>query len=75
MSIQITVNGRTENVDEGITLLGLLRHFGINPQSIAVEYNREVIDRNEFESIVLNDGDILEIITFIGGGHCERQHF
>jgi thiamine biosynthesis protein ThiS len=35
---------------------------------VVVEWNREILDRRRFDEVILNDGDALEIVHFVGGG-------
>lgn len=51
-----------------MTVLGLLEEVVSAPDGVAVELNLKIIDRKEFSSTVLTEGDSLEIIRFVGGG-------
>ena len=70
MNINITINGKTKSISGGISLLSLLKLLDINPEQVAIEYNRVIMDKNQFDSIYLKENDSLEIITFVGGGQC-----
>jgi thiamine biosynthesis protein ThiS len=65
---QIQVNGRARTTRSGITVADLLREIEVKPDRVAVELNLEILDRQEFERRSLNEGDRIEIISFIGGG-------
>ena len=69
MDINVTINGKTESIAAGISLQSLLKLLGIQSERVAIEYNREIIDRNQFDALHLKEGDRLEIITFVGGGN------
>lgn len=69
MNINIIVNGKAQSISEGASLLTLFKLLDINPGQVAVEYNRDIIDKNQFDSIYLKENDSLEIITFVGGGN------
>jgi len=69
MDINVTINGKTESIAAGISLQSLLKLFGIQSERVAIEYNREIIDRNQFDALQMKEGDRLEIITFVGGGN------
>ena len=69
MDINVTINGKTESIAAGISLQSLLKLFGIQSERVAIEYNREIIDRNQFDALLMKEGDRLEIITFVGGGN------
>ena len=50
------------NVQDVITELGYVK------ERIAVERNEEIIPKATFEDAILNDGDIVEVVSFVGGG-------
>jgi sulfur carrier protein len=64
----ITVNGRQETAGPGATLGGFLALKGIDPEVIVVEINRTIVKREDFGKILLNAGDSVEILRFVGGG-------
>lgn len=67
-SLQIQINGDTRSFSDGITLLELINQIEMPAQRIAVELNREVVRRSDWETTLLNDGDKVEIVHFVGGG-------
>ena len=69
MDINVTINGKTESIAAGTSLQSLLKLLGIRSERVAIEYNREIIDRNQFDALQMKEGDRLEIITFVGGGN------
>ncbi|HVU02098.1 MAG TPA: sulfur carrier protein ThiS [Polyangiaceae bacterium] len=66
--MKLTVNGEAKQVPDGITVRGLVVHLGLTEGPVAVERNREVVPRAEHESTALADGDVVEIVHFVGGG-------
>ncbi len=66
--IEITINEQPRDVAEGITLAQLLVELGIQSPAIAVEVNQQLRPRNQFESTNLEAGDVVEIVTLVGGG-------
>lgn len=66
--IQIHVNGQARSWRSGATVADLLQELDIKTERVAVELNLEILDRTVFGERVLNDGDRLEILGFIGGG-------
>ena len=65
----LTVNGERREVADGATLAGLLAGLGLDPRLIVVERNREILrDRDAYAGIALADGDVLELVHFVGGG-------
>jgi thiazole synthase len=66
--MHIIVNGEGRDLEAPVTVAGLLDRLGLDARRIAVERNRELVRRSEFAAIVLEEGDALEIVHFIGGG-------
>jgi len=66
--IDISVNGRALRVPTGSTLAKLLESLGLDRARVAVEVNLRVVPRAEHETLRLNHGDKLEVVTFVGGG-------
>lgn len=63
----MTVNGK-ETKDEGKTVAALLEARGLDPRHVAVERNGDIMPKRLYESVVLEPGDMLEIVSFVGGG-------
>ena len=68
MTLDITLNGRPEMVEDGSTISAFLESKGVNPARVAVELNRRILLREEYATTCLSAGDALEIVTFVGGG-------
>ena len=69
--INLTVNGKPraiETTEATVDLESYLVSFDLNLQYIAVGYNGEVIKKDQFATVQLRDGDILEIVRPVGGG-------
>ena len=66
--INLTVNGKPRPIDNRIDLESYLDSFGLNLKFVAVGYNGEVIKRELFAEVTLEDGDVLEIVRPVGGG-------
>ena len=66
--MEIIVNGERRRVDEGTTVLSLLRELSLPMTRVAVERNLSLVRKAEFADTVLGEGDRLEIVTFVGGG-------
>lgn len=65
---QIQVNGEPRDTQAGTTVADLLRDLDIKPDRVAVEVNLEIVDKGVFAQRSLQEGDRIEIISFIGGG-------
>ncbi len=68
MAVQITVNGKKEQIKEGTTVLEVLKSKNIRPEIVAVEINGEIIDREEYTTMKLRRGDELEYLHYMAGG-------
>ena len=69
MNITITINGaQHSDIPNGLSVGGLLTHLNLPVQKIAVERNREIVSKSGYDRVILQEGDQLEIIHFIGGG-------
>ena len=66
--MKITVNGEEQQIEDRLSLLGLLTLFDLPREKIAVERNMEIVPKSAYETVMLDDGDRLEIVHFIGGG-------
>jgi thiamine biosynthesis protein ThiS len=66
--VQIKLNGEPKGLGEGTTLLGLIEELSLAPERLAVELNREVVRRADWPSVVLTEGDRVEVVHFVGGG-------
>ena len=60
-------NGKEEAAD-GMLLKDYLEQHGYPLAGIAAECNEQIIPKNNYDSYVLKDGDVLEVVSFVGGG-------
>ena len=67
-TISISVNGEHKRVTAGLTIAQLASEMGLVPEKVAVERNLEVVPRSQIGSVLVEDGDELEIVHFVGGG-------
>ncbi|MDX3908609.1 MAG: sulfur carrier protein ThiS [Sphingobium sp.] len=67
-TISIRVNGEHRRIREGMTLAQLASEMGLVPEKVAVERNLEVVPRSTLTQVLVEDGDELEIVHFVGGG-------
>ncbi|PLX90902.1 MAG: thiamine biosynthesis protein ThiS [Desulfuromonas sp.] len=66
--MNITVNNQIRTASAGQTLADLINEMGLDAARIAVEYNRDILTRDTLATISLQDGDVIEIVNFVGGG-------
>jgi thiamine biosynthesis protein ThiS len=66
--VTLTINGEARALPDLSTLGALIEHLGMKPDRVAVELNREIVQRTLWSETPLRDGDRLEIVHFVGGG-------
>ena len=64
----ISLNGDPYELASPLTVTALLEHLKIDPRRVAVEHNLTVLKRATFDTIVVQAGDQVEIVNFVGGG-------
>ncbi|GAE86881.1 sulfur carrier protein ThiS [Acetivibrio straminisolvens] len=64
----ITLNGKQTEVANGTSLMDLICSKGLEPESVVIEYNQNVLRKEEWDSVVLKENDKLEVLRFVGGG-------
>lgn len=67
-SISLTLNGEVRRFVSGGSVADLVRDIGLDPAKVAVERNLEIVPRSTLGAVPLADGDVLEIVHFVGGG-------
>ncbi|PVX30237.1 sulfur carrier protein ThiS [Sphingomonas pokkalii] len=67
-TVSIRVNGEHKRITAGLTLAQLAEELGLVPEKVAVERNLEVVPRSTLGQVIVEDGDELEIVHFVGGG-------
>ena len=65
--IRITVNGEEREVASG-SVASLVHALGLHPGMVVVEHNREILGRARLGDVTMRDGDVLEVVHFVGGG-------
>jgi sulfur carrier protein len=67
----LTVNGKSinlENIPSPQTVWELLQFLQLNPNTVAIERNGELLEKNLWQNCSLHETDQIEIIKFVGGG-------
>ena len=67
-SISILLNGAPRVVPASATVTTLLAGLGLDPRTVVVEVNREIIRRPRLDKVRLTEGDQVEVVHFVGGG-------
>lgn len=62
------VNGKEHILEKETTLLCFLEQMGFSVDRVAVERNGEILAKKQVDSVILKNDDVLEIVSFVGGG-------
>ncbi len=66
--IKIIVNGRQMTINLKFSLKNLIEKLKLPIKKVAIELNREIVNKQRISKIILKSGDKIEIVNFIGGG-------
>ena len=66
--IKITVNGKQMTVNLKFSLKNLIDKLKLPIKKVAIELNRQIVNKKRISKIILKSGDKIEIVNFIGGG-------
>ena len=66
--MKIIINGETREIANELNLANLLKTLVLPNERTAVELNKEVVRKKDWENIVIKDADKIEIVHFVGGG-------
>jgi thiamine biosynthesis protein ThiS len=66
--LEIILNGERRPVPEPATLASLLQHLDLDPRTVVVELNRQIVRRAQLQDTPLAAGDSVELVHFVGGG-------
>lgn len=68
---KITVNGKIQEVETPITVAELIKLNNVSqPDMVSVQVNEEFVEREDFLTRTLKDGDIIDFLYFMGGGQA-----
>ncbi|MCH7701740.1 MAG: sulfur carrier protein ThiS [Planctomycetes bacterium] len=66
--MNVTLNGQQRELGHGWSIAELLDDLNLEPVRVAVEVNRQLVSRGDFGLTTLDDGDVVEVVTLVGGG-------
>ncbi|OGF51507.1 MAG: thiamine biosynthesis protein ThiS [Candidatus Firestonebacteria bacterium GWA2_43_8] len=66
--MKLIVNGEEKNYTVPLSVLALVEKHGLKKEGVAVELNKKIIKKVDYEKTPLRDGDKVEIVHFVGGG-------
>jgi thiamine biosynthesis protein ThiS len=67
-TIEVVVNGERRAITPGATLLELLGELALDPRTVVVEHNRQIVRRPVLGDVRVAPGDAIELVHFVGGG-------
>jgi thiamine biosynthesis protein ThiS len=67
-TITIRLNGEDRTVSSGLTVRRLLEDLGLRPELVVVEKNQEILARDRYADVPVEENDVLELVHFVGGG-------
>jgi thiamine biosynthesis protein ThiS len=71
--LNIILNGDEKEIADGIAIPSLISELGLAPERLAVEVNRRIIRKADWDSTTLAEGDKVEIVHFVGGGAAKAE--
>ncbi|MGH9688906.1 MAG: sulfur carrier protein ThiS [Candidatus Acidiferrales bacterium] len=71
--MEIIVNGDRREVPDGLTVLSLLEVLQMRSNRVAIERNREILPRAQWQEARVQPDDSFEIVQFVGGGYCASE--
>ena len=66
--MDITLNGEKFTLETGSNIVNLIDKLDLNTDKLAIERNLEIVPKSKFAMTIIEEGDKLEIVHFIGGG-------
>ena len=66
--MEITLNGEKFTLETGSNIVTLIAKLDLNVDKLAIERNLEIVPKSKFAMTIIEEGDKLEIVHFIGGG-------
>lgn len=67
-NVTVTLNGEQQRIREGISVAELVRELELPAEQVAVELNRKLVRRASHADTPIRAGDVLEVVTLVGGG-------
>jgi thiamine biosynthesis protein ThiS len=66
--MKVFINGETREIERELNLRELLGKFDLPTERVAVELNKQVVRKKDWENVTVKDADKIEIVHFVGGG-------
>ena len=68
VTINVTLNGERRSFPAQSTLIDIVRALNLEPERVAIEFNRGIVKREFWTSTAIDEGAEIEIVQFVGGG-------
>ena len=72
-TLKISLNGEPFEIVGPLTVNQLLTEIDLDPRGVAVEHNLEIVKRDSYDSLIITEGDQIEVVHFVGGGMADDQ--
>jgi len=66
--VKITLNGKSHEIDGGLSVVALLQSLNVKQEQVAVALNGEVVPRRDWPKTNVTAGDTVEVVRAVGGG-------
>lgn len=64
----VKINGKEEKIENGLNLQALVINKNLSPDRIVIEHNLNIVPKGRWQSIILQENDNIEIVSFVSGG-------
>lgn len=64
----VFINGEKREIGEGVSLLSFIKQEGVETKIMAAAINMQIVKKDDWEKRLLEEGDKLELLQFVGGG-------
>jgi len=66
--MDIILNGEKESIEREYSITELVQKFELNPDTVTVSLNGNILTRDDFDNTIVKDGDSVDVLLFMGGG-------
>lgn len=66
--IKIKLNGKEQQIKKGLNVSDLLLKWKIRPELVTVEINENILQKLDYDTTSINEGDVVEFVFYMGGG-------
>ena len=66
--MNIVLNGEDISFERQLTVVELIEHYKLNPKTVVIELNGDILEKGRYGQTQVNDKDSIEMVVFVGGG-------